>query len=372
VTGPGPEGRIPVERFRLDPEALKRPSRFSMELLIDETIHAFSFAISDGEVLEEELVKITSASETVLYRREAGGIKFAPNFEKDEFLNFVFRGTRRNQLFLNSSVSQNVEAFKPVRDWFKNILVLVAPDSRFAPFEHFLDDSSPLYDRMNSMLAALDTGISHLRAEEVPFSSLALPDDLKARLEEEVKPGMTVSLEKNPGLERIVISRRGDDLVAKKLMAAHTDVNGNDVVFEMNRESDGSLRAIDLLPAFIDLLSSKKKVYVIDELDRSLHSRLTRSLLEEYLKSCSITSRSQLLFTTHDLSLMDQDLFRRDEMWVVERGDDGASELIAFSDYKEIRYDKDIRKSYLQGRLGGVPRISLAGSRENSIRLKKG
>jgi AAA15 family ATPase/GTPase len=161
-------------------------------------------------------------------------------------------------------------------------------------------------------------------------------------------------------------------LVAKKLMAAHTDVNGKDVVFEMNRESDGSLRAIDLLPAFIDLLSSKKKVYVIDELDRSLHSRLTRSLLEEYLKSCSITSRSQLLFTTHDLSLMDQDLFRRDEMWVVERGDDGASELIAFSDYKEIRYDKDIRKSYLQGRLGGVPRISLAGSSGDPVRLKEG
>ena len=55
--------------------------------------------------------------------------------------------------------------------------------------------------------------------------------------------------------------------------------------------------------------------------------------------------------------LMDQYLLRRDEMWVTKREADGSSDLFSFSDYKEMRYDKDIRKSYLQGRLGGVPRI---------------
>jgi hypothetical protein len=59
---------------------------------------------------------------------------------------------------------------------------------------------------------------------------------------------------------------------------------------------------------------------------------------------------------------MDQKLLRRDEMWVTERDSLGCSSLLSFSDYKEMRYDRDIRKSYLQGRLGGVPRILLAGS----------
>jgi hypothetical protein len=59
---------------------------------------------------------------------------------------------------------------------------------------------------------------------------------------------------------------------------------------------------------------------------------------------------------------MDQDLLRRDEMWVAERDQDGSSDLIAFSDYKDIRKDKDIRKSYLQGRLGGVPKLLFRGS----------
>lgn len=126
----------------------------------------------------------------------------------------------------------------------------------------------------------------------------------------------------------------------------------------MRQESDGSQRIIDLLPAFLELSSeSSKKVYVIDEVDRSLHTLLTRHLLESFLSSCSSASRSQLLFTTHDVLLMDQKLLRRDEMWVAERGSLGESHLISFSDFKDVRYDKDIRKSYLQGRLGGIPNI---------------
>jgi len=100
-------------------------------------------------------------------------------------------------------------------------------------------------------------------------------------------------------------------------------------------------------------------VFVIDEVDRSLHTLLTRRLLEAYLASCSADTRSQLLLTTHDVLLMDQQLLRRDEMWVAERKPSGASTLVSFAEFKDVRYDKDIRKSYLQGRLGGIPRILL-------------
>ncbi|MEI6241878.1 MAG: ATP-binding protein, partial [Chlamydiota bacterium] len=62
---------------------------------------------------------------------------------------------------------------------------------------------------------------------------------------------------------------------------------------------------------------------------------------------------------THNVLLMDQDLLRRDEMWIAERNTQGVSRLLSFSEYKDVRYDKDIRKSYLQGRLGGIPRIRL-------------
>jgi hypothetical protein len=93
---------------------------------------------------------------------------------------------------------------------------------------------------------------------------------------------------------------------------------------------------------------------------------LTRRLLDIYLSNCSAESRKQLLLTTHDVLLMDQQLLRRDEMWVAERDASGASNLLSFSEYKDVRYDKDIRKSYLQGRLGGIPRLLLGGALTNS------
>jgi AAA15 family ATPase/GTPase len=139
--------------------------------------------------------------------------------------------------------------------------------------------------------------------------------------------------------------------------------DGSRTNFEMQQESDGSKRVIALLPAFLDLTAKGcEKVYVIDEVDRSLHTILSRRLLEAYLDSCSAKSRAQLLLTTHDVILMDQDILRRDEMWVAERDDLGASSLISFNEYKDIRYDKDTRKSYMQGRLGGIPQILFSGS----------
>ena len=364
LKGTQPDGMIPVEPFRLDGNAGNRPSRFRFELLIDETIYEFSFAVTYKGVLEEKLVKVTSTSETVLYERRNGQPNLDSSLDSDQFLHFAFKGTRDNQLFLTNAVSQKVDAFRPVYDWFKDTLQLIAPDSRFAPFEQFLDEEHPLYSTMNKMLPQLDTGICHLGGEEIPFESLQIPESEKIKVEQMLQDGKAVRIMTQPNNERFIVTRVGDKLEAKKLVSYHTKADGSMAKFDIRQESDGSQRVIDLLPAFLELGAKfSKKVFVIDEVDRSLHTLLTRKLLDIYLAGCSAESRSQLFITTHDVLLMDQSLLRRDEMWVTERDASGASILIPFSDYKDVRYDKDIRKSYLQGRLGGVPRLTLGGNR---------
>lgn len=360
VKGTRPDSLIPVEPFRLDAKGVEQPSRFAFELLSDEIIYEFSFTVTRKAVLEEKLVIITSASEKVLYDRRDGKPNFDDSLAKDQFLQFAFKGTRDNQLFLTNSVSQKVDNFRPVYDWFKDTLELVAPDFRFGPFEQFLDEGNPLYSTMNKMLPQLDTGIAHLGGEEIPFENIPLPESLQTKLQEDVKEGMTVRLLSEPMNERFVVTRKGGELIAKKLVTYHPKADGTEAKFEMRLESDGSQRVIDLLPVFLELSAQRsKKVYVIDEVDRSLHTLLTRRLVEVYLANCSPDTRSQLLLTTHDVLLMDQHLLRRDEMWVAERDVSGASTLLSFSEYKDVRYDKDIRKSYLQGRMGGIPRIFL-------------
>jgi len=165
----------------------------------------------------------------------------------------------------------------------------------------------------------------------------------------------------------IALSRKEGELIARKLVTFHSNSLGESVKFGMESESNGSRRVIDLLPAFLDLcVESSRKVYVIDELDRSLHTLLTRQLLNGYLSSCTQESRAQLLFTTYDVLLMDQDLLRRDEIWTTERTEAGGTRLTPLSDFKDVRYDKDIRKSYLQGRLGGSPRVFFDGRNMHS------
>lgn len=362
VRGTHPESQIPVLPFRLDAESSDRPSSFLFELLCDETIYEFSFSVTQNAVLRERLVEISPASEKVLYDRRDGRPNFDRSLKKDKFLEFAFQGTRENQLFLTNAVSQKVDHFRPVYDWFNQNLILIAPDSRFGQFDLFFDEGHPLYSKMKELLSQLDTGISHLGSDEIPFEHLPVPELVKAKLREDVREGTTVRLI-DPPKERFVVTRKEGHLLARKLVAFHSTADGMSVRFDIGDESDGSQRVIDLLPAFVELIGqSSKKIFVVDELDRSLHAVLTRQLIEIYLSTCSAENRSQLLFTTHDLLLLDQDLLRRDEMWITEREATGVTTLLSISEYKDVRSDKDIRKSYLQGRMGGIPRLDLAAT----------
>ena len=94
-------------------------------------------------------------------------------------------------------------------------------------------------------------------------------------------------------------------------------------------------------------------VYFIDEIDRSLHPILVKTFLESFLKSCSGGHR-QVIVTTHESNLLDLDLLRRDEIWFVEKDQEGATRLYSLLDFK-VRNDLEIRKHYLQGRFGAIP-----------------
>ncbi|PLX50799.1 MAG: abortive phage resistance protein [Desulfobulbaceae bacterium] len=373
VQGSQPDARIPIEPFRLDRESLKAPSTFIFEFFVDDKCYEFGFSVTSQMVVEEWLVEVLKTTEKELYRRKNGEISFGKSLRKDESLRFLFQGTRDNQLFLTNAVSQKNERFKPLYLWFRDVLVPIAPDSRFEPFDQFLEQDSPLYDFINDALERMDTGVNKLGGEDVAFDNLPAPPELLAKIKEDLGDNKTLRLRLAPAGDRFVLSRKGGEISAKKLVSYHVDSQQNEIKFDLKDESDGTLRMIDLLPAFMTIAQPEvRKVYIIDELDRSLHTLLTRQLLESYLAGCGEDSRSQLLFTTHDALLMDQEIFRRDEMWVAERDQQGCSELIAFSDYKDMRNDKDIRKSYLQGRLGGVPRILFKGPfRQQAEQQKK-
>ncbi len=134
---------------------------------------------------------------------------------------------------------------------FKESLELVAPDIRFDPFELFLDEQSPLYETMNKLLPALNTGISHLEGDELPFTSIPIPDDVREKILKELPDGGTIRIRLEPLNERYSVVRRVSELKAHKLVTFHTKKGGGDMKFDMASESDGLQRVIDILPVFL-------------------------------------------------------------------------------------------------------------------------
>lgn len=354
-----PESLIKRRHFKLDKKLEDEPTRFSFQILANETCYEFNFAVTSKKVTEEKLIKFSPYSEKILYQRDSNGkVTFPedPSLGQDQRLKFIAEGTRDNQLFLTKTIDQNKDDFLPVYEWFKNNLVVLGPSSIPSSWGQLIHKKNvSTYSAINNIISKLDTGITHLDGIEVTFESIQFPEELKTKISEDLADGGDLLLGRN-----LVISKKNGTLSAKKLVSYHKTIDGSQTQFDLIQESEGTLRMIELLPAIIDLSDTKSnKTYIIDEFDHSMHTMLVRSLLEYYFQSCSPSGRSQLLFTTHNLMLMDQDLFRRDELWITERNINSSTQLLSLSEYKDVRNDKDIRKSYLKGSFGGIPKILL-------------
>ena len=380
VLGASIDSPIPVEPFVLNKEGNSSPTKFAFELWCNGSIFRYSFSITSKEVLEESLFLVNSSRERKLYDRQGAQISFDDSLTNDESLRqrlqFMFESTWDNQLFLTNIgshklASQIPEELKSVHKWFKETLCLISPDACFQAWE-LLEGNKPFSQKVNRILAKLDTGISRLDFEDTP-----IPDEMKSTLRDQILGSPNKSkyiklveydqLSGGENIEHLVITSKKNELLAKKITTYHTNTNQSEVKIGFSKESHGSQRVMQLLPVFIDLASKvlspgvESRLYIIEEIDRSLHSHMTVQLIQMYLDSCSTDSRNQLIFTTHDNSLINQELFRRDEIWFTERYQTGTTILVSLSDYKGVRDYKDIRKSYMDGRLGGVPRIESTG-----------
>lgn len=358
---------IEVEPFRLDDKSEKAPSVFTFEVLVGSEVFKYSFAVTRKRVWEESLEILKGEKATLVYSRRVVQDKDEWKFdyfekldlpkEEAEFIKFKARDTLPNQLFLNAVRGRKIPVTDSFTSWFKQTLTLIDPQTTFKTMEFTLKGRDKLRGYCVEALNKAHTGIDKIDGEEIPFEAADIPKGLKQMIKDKIKEKEIYDLA-SPDRKRYSVFLEKGQLKCLQLVTYHRGSDGKQIRFDVSEESEGTQRLIDLLPAFHELLSSdSKKVFVIDELDRSLHTLLTRNLLESYLASRRNESRGQLIFTTHDGLLLDQALFRRDEFWFIDKDETGASSLTALSDFKDVRHDKDIRKSYLSGRFGGIPII---------------
>lgn len=364
---------IPCPRFKLDPAAAQAPAEAEVAFKIDGRAYLYRLAWTPQAIHYEALFRHRPDGEPgprdILFERHGGpATNPAPATpgpalpataqERDDF-GFIARGTRPNQPLLREAVERNFQPLRPFWAWFASTLSVVWTYSKPEALELDIRHHADYQAFLGNLLSVADTRAARVESEKLDLDANPSLQNLKAALEQDLlRDGRRGSLRlENERGGRIFayVGEQGD--VQADVVRIECQGAAGPVRFELDEESEGTRRLIELSTAWWNLLQSgRDKVFVIDEIDRSLHPAVVEMLLKLFLDHDPTPNNSQLIFTTHQTQLLDLDLFRKDEVWFTEVDRDGASKLVSLAEY-DVRHDKDVRKDYLLGHYGGVPYI---------------
>ena len=325
-----------VQPFRLDAGSADKPTEFEITFIVDRVRYQYGFAMTSQRIVSEHLLVYKAFKPQRWFERHLDAETSKEVFEFGSGLKGpknVWEGaTRANSLFLSMAVQLNSEQLRPVFDWFANRLVI-------------FNEASPLAPQLSMQMLKLDGKrkeiCDFLKAADISITDI----DLVTR--KIVGHGIKIDLatgnrEAGPVENEV-----------NELKFHHVTENGK-AVFDLNDESSGTRNLLFLTGAVLDILN-KGLTLVIDELDTSLHTLLVRELVRLFHRHEVNTGGAQLIFTTHDTSLLDAyGLFRRDQVWFVEKKKDQSSGLYSLVEFSP-RKNEALERGYLQGRYGSVP-----------------
>ena len=343
-------GGLPVTPFRFDPDCEARPTTFEAMCFAEGVRYQYGFSATRDAVTREWLYAWPRGRVQLWFERDGGDVfKFGDRLSGDKEV--WRRATRPDALFLSTAVSLNSSQLRPVFDWFtRNLHLYGFTGNRYdAGADAWADVLSLLYcdegreDEILKFLRRADLAISGVRLVEREVSLEIISDD------------MHHGLKKKP-------ARIKEEVERARLR--HDTKDGRSVELDLEEESDGTQKIFGLAGPWIETLENGY-VIVSDELPDNLHPSLVRFLVDRFHDPSVNAWGAQLIFSTHDTSILSQDVFRRDQIWFCERNARQETELFPLTDFRPRKGIENLERSYLTGRYGAVPhfpRFRRAGS----------
>ena len=361
--------------FRLHGDNKKKDTTFIYVILCNNKKYEYGFSYNAERISREWLKQITKKTEYTIFERNINGdnpfnISYLLRLNKKEtekqFLIVIAKATPPRQLFLHEILSRNVhdnvtniEDLENVLTWFITNLKTLFPETAYKQGSMLkaVDDNT-LKEGFGAILRYFDTGIETIDLKKVEFEKLGISQDLKNFIQTDLTKSNTNeafgALRFEDNLYLITMSE--GEIIAKKLMIIHKRIDADDYeLFSIGEESDGTQRLFDFIPLILDFIRGDK-VFIIDEMERSLHPTLMIKLIELYFQY-SEKMTTQLIFTTHNSSLMSYELLRSDEIWTVNKTEEGISAFSRFDETFNPRFDKILQPSYLKGDFKGIPKF---------------
>ena len=365
------QGLFSNQYFRIHEKNKEIPSYFEYEIEKNNKLYSYGFEvnINKKEIVSEWLIDMTKNNQFVIFERDA--IKKTINTDlkikdktdanrfdvcKSDILNnnkifFLTEMTRRIQM--NDIKTSSFIDFENVFDFFINDLQLVLPNQnreiKFNYFSQYKNDIKPLLKMLGldiDDLLECESNMSEIKDRLSSQEYNKLTSDIYELRNNVSKFDITLRIENC--IYTISGNNKDENLDVKVIKLVH---NNSNTYFDTYEESDGTLRILEL----IDILLSDNKVFIIDEIDRSLHPALTVRFVNCFLKLLK-NRNVQLIITTHESRLLSYNVLRRDEIWFSEKRKDGSTKLYSLEQFKDdARFDRKIDKAYLDGRYGAIP-----------------
>jgi uncharacterized protein len=325
--------------FRLDASAANEPTEFEVNLLLSGVRYEYGFSYSGARIYDEWLT---------VYRTGKGQQWFDRGWDAEtsqevwENFSTHFTGpretwrkaTRPQALFLTTAAQLNSELLKPIFTWFGNEVVFLNPIAMLGLNYTFSRlEEAAFKQKILELLRAADIHIADVRIEK--------------------RAGQQVNFSFEAGKPPTILTREGE---IPDITFGHRVEGGETVYFDRRYESAGTLHLFACLGPILDAIE-RGKLLVVDDVDSSLHPMVTRFIVGLFNDPVFSHDGAQLWITTHDTTLLDTEVMRRDQFWFVDKDERQASVLVPLSDYSP-RKKEALEKGYLRGRYGGVPFIS--------------
>lgn len=351
-------------KFKLNIQNISKPSSIGVEFVTNEKVYFYTISFDSSGVLYEYLSESGKHSEKRIFERyyeeEKENITFYEGDEKDpkrqlfvEMLSEKFVG--RNDLLLSMLQEKYSDDFPEANSafqWFSDTMMIIKADERIQPIAYVFDKDREMLDYANLLIGKLSTGVDSL---SIASSELQKTDENSFIFDNLNEKPDSISETRNLITGDVVnYVKEGEKVIAKRIKTSHKNSSGQDVAFGFGLESDGTQRLVDYLPIIYDIVYNNH-VFIIDEIERSIHPIIIKELIS--LLSAAEDMKGQIIFSTHESCLLDQNILRTDEIWFAQKNHEGSTQLYSLSDYN-VHGTANIENGYLNGRYGGIPFLS--------------
>ena len=327
-----------IKRFALDPAYGKAPSEFEITFIQEGVRYQYGISLDSERIHTEWLIAYPRGIRQVWYERSINpetnepSWYFGPRYTGER--QRLTKLTRPDVPFLNVATAFNHKKLRIVFNWFYGSLLILDPTAPIMSLgqvtTHIASGNENILTQIEEMIKHADLGIEKFLWNEGKRQENSGTSDTAERTSE--------TLSARPFYEIEMYHRGQDD---------------TSISLPLEEESLGTRRFFGVL-GFWTLILTVGGTLVIDELDASLHPTLMRTLIQMFHDPEINEQGAQLIFNTHDTTLLDTGLFRRDQFWFVEKDHSGASHIYSLLEYSP-RKDEALERGYLQGRYGAIP-----------------